>query len=53
VSALLSGASLYGWFWSNRNSKNESVKREEGGSPTGKTERLAQPAAPLPLEGEA
>jgi cytochrome c oxidase subunit I+III len=54
VGATLSAASLYGWFWSNRDSKNEAVKREAGGATAGKAEPLsARPPAPLPLEGEA
>jgi cytochrome c oxidase subunit 1 len=53
ASAVLSAAALYGWFWSDRNSKNDSVKREEGGSQAGKMERLVVKPAPLPAEGEA
>jgi cytochrome c oxidase subunit 1 len=53
ASAVLSAASLYGWFWSNRNSKNDSVKIEEGGSQTGKAQRLPPThAARRPAEGE-
>ncbi len=54
VSAVLSGATLYGWFWSDRDSDNKWVKIDEAGSDEGRMERLAPPArAPRPAEGEA
>jgi cytochrome c oxidase subunit 1 len=54
ASAVLSAAALYGWFWSDRNSKNTSVKIEAGGSMEGKVQRLpTKHAATRPAEGEA
>jgi cytochrome c oxidase subunit 1 len=54
ASAVLSAAALYGWFWSDRNSKNTSSKIEAGGSMEGKVQRLpTKPVAPKPVEGEA
>jgi cytochrome c oxidase subunit 1 len=52
VSAVLSGASLYGWFWSNRNSKNEWIK--EGTVPADRSGRKKPTTAPArALGGEA